>query len=579
MKNQERWSQETRSRSSVSIAWTFLSVLLWTASLSAVAAEDPQDVALDLMRGYWRYHFTFSPARICQEALERDAASNAGGLGDWLKRHRVDVNEPSLGHPFYYQYPYCGHGGSSPLTYLITSPPPPPEWMTPDFDGSAWPRRRLPFLTWSPYADGWAGFSQGIGLACFRSRFIVNDPARIQGITLELGYRGGAMVYLNGKEVARGHLPVGELAPDTPGAPYPLRAYVLPPTDIGPYGPRPGTPRPFPELGSIFPGPDAFIRDRADKYKPPISELTSYYRQGGGHAPITRKEWEELKALRDRRLVGAEIPPRLLRKGVNVLAVEIHRSDLHPVVLGDERLGTHRWGYFGGYNWFHGYLLEAELKSRPPGLVLPERRPGGIQVWTDDIHRRCFSTEFGPIQKRIAPILIVGARNGAYSGQVILGTSKKLSSVRARMGDLLHTKSKEKLPGSCTLVRYGKGRPIVELAALGTDRGAPRWRRPEQCPDLALALARHSSGSKGIAEIAEKVAIRRTLSKKEQAALAQAAQAVLFFDQLSGEPPAAVPRDSCLPVWVTIKVPENASRAATSGDFPSLPTRSALRSL
>ena len=59
-----------------------------------------------------------------------------------------------------------------------------------------------------------------------RGKFAVGDPSRVRGMTLSAEYRGGIVVYLNGREVARGTFPKGkgdmlELAED-----YPLDAFV-----------------------------------------------------------------------------------------------------------------------------------------------------------------------------------------------------------------------------------------------------------------------------------------------------------------------------------------------------------------
>jgi hypothetical protein len=45
-------------------------------------------------------------------------------------------------------------------------------------------------------------------LICSRARFGVTDPARVSGLSLAIAYRGGVIVYVNGQEIGRGHMPV-----------------------------------------------------------------------------------------------------------------------------------------------------------------------------------------------------------------------------------------------------------------------------------------------------------------------------------------------------------------------------------
>jgi len=54
---------------------------------------------------------------------------------------------------------------------------------------------------------------------CLRGTFTVTDLAKVGDLTLTLRYQGGAVAYLNGKEVARGHLTAGQPLADA----YPLQ--------------------------------------------------------------------------------------------------------------------------------------------------------------------------------------------------------------------------------------------------------------------------------------------------------------------------------------------------------------------
>ncbi|MCX7805915.1 MAG: hypothetical protein N3A38_12095, partial [Planctomycetota bacterium] len=74
------------------------------------------------------------------------------------------------------------------------SEPPPADWMQPEFDDGAWWRAPGPFY-------GGYGFRQPgtIALICLRGKFGVDDPARVKSLTFSATYRGGIVIYLNGK--------------------------------------------------------------------------------------------------------------------------------------------------------------------------------------------------------------------------------------------------------------------------------------------------------------------------------------------------------------------------------------------
>ena len=75
------------------------------------------------------------------------------------------------------------------------TPMPPTEWRQLDFNDSGWYRGYLldPDSPW-------------VGHQTVRGKFAVNDPAGADGLLLSVSYRGGVVVFLNGSEIARGHL-------------------------------------------------------------------------------------------------------------------------------------------------------------------------------------------------------------------------------------------------------------------------------------------------------------------------------------------------------------------------------------
>jgi hypothetical protein len=83
-------------------------------------------------------------------------------------------------------------------------------WQAVDFDDSTWLRTKM-FDPDSPLVTRF----------CARGRFVVDAPRQVGPLNLSLTYRGGVAVYLNGKEIARGHLPEGKITNDTLAEPYP----------------------------------------------------------------------------------------------------------------------------------------------------------------------------------------------------------------------------------------------------------------------------------------------------------------------------------------------------------------------
>jgi hypothetical protein len=175
----------------------------------------------------------------------------------------------------------------------LSGGPLPEKWAEADFDDSLWPRTagsRVTVVAVGGNTDSDVWLNSGV--LCLRGKFNVTDPAQANQLNLTLRFRGGAVAYLNGKEVARSGMPAGAITPATPGLPYPPEVYAA----------------------------DA-SRDACDRTIGPVA-------------------------------LGAEA----LRKGTNVLAVELHRSDYQTAVKPPKE---------GHYNcWKHCGLLDLKLSQR-----------------------------------------------------------------------------------------------------------------------------------------------------------------------------------------------------------------------
>lgn len=186
--------------------------------------------------------------------------------------------------------------------FYANSPTPPINWTSPEFDDDSW------HLTRGPVLDGY-GFEQPQELAqlCLRAKFELRESDTNRGLILSLSYRGGAVIYVNGHEIARAHLPEGPLLPDTPADDYPYEAYTS-------------------------------IENR------PI-----------GHERMSRVALADRLELRIRKLQNVFVPTKLLRAGTNVLAVGLHRTVVHNL----PKSYTTDWSTVG--------FISANLKSYPKG--------------------------------------------------------------------------------------------------------------------------------------------------------------------------------------------------------------------
>ena len=310
-----------------------------------------------------------------------------------------------------------------------TSPMPSPDWVKPDFYAHGWARYQgdlSDFLgSWGvavsePDRAFWPA------LLCLRTCFGVTDPAKATDLKLTLVCLGGAVAYVNGQEVGRGHMPAGEIALLTPAADYPLDAYT------------------------------------ADDGKTPLPVLASSKHSG---PPQPDPKWRGRYDKRIRTITIA-VPSRVLVRGCNVLAIAIHRSPLAGPL---ERSG-----------WSHLGFREARLASaRGDGVIAYADATRGTHVWSANavdevteapsqeslIHRSWFWTLYWgrgmPVRgvrqgnpfDPVLPVKITMPRNGVGSGQAVLSDPDGLRGVAALLGPLKGP-SAAILPASGVRIRF-----------------------------------------------------------------------------------------------------------------------------
>jgi len=486
--------------------------------------QDKQKKTLILNENcYWRMYYTFAPQRISPERLKAegekwlgekqfkrlqqltDARNKHDGRSiDWIQ-DAVIPNE-TTGFSF--------DALSIETRYRLRTTPPPSDWMRFEFNDSDWPRHKRFFASGGNTAR-----------ASMRTRFEVPDPARIQGLTLELAYRGGVVAYLNGQELARGHLPTGVLGPDVTAEEYPVEAYFRKDGEYCElvFAQKSNCPWEKKRNGVAYAGelpsdwtkmlPCQAIEIWGNKATVPEADRGRYRAfDGSGRGAITRDGLERIVKLRD-RTTHIPIPAALLRKGPNVLAIECRAAPLHPLAM------FWQAAYSDYYGWSHGAVLKLELHADEHDIPSPLERLPGVQVWVEDIHRRLYAPDYCESNQPANLARIVGARNGAFGAQLALGSDHELTGVKVTAGEL---KGPAGTLGAPTVL-YSVPHLITEL------RIGDNGRRVGNSPSFTVypEFVKSRYGSVQIP----------------------------FFEHLTGSAPEKIPARTCYAIWLSVNVP------------------------
>jgi hypothetical protein len=502
---------------------------------------------------YYRIYYQFGLMRISSDALnaEGEKLLEKDRLKRLEKETRQHLKDKDINWEQADWRDYaCVHfrraqlGDDTRAAEMIPSVPPPADWAKPAFDDSSWLRQRLGRLPAERYMmEAYELTTHLIRVACLRTYFQVPDPGRAGGLNLNLTFRGGARVFINGVEVARGHLPQGELGPDTPGEDYPRDAYLALADEV-------------PE--ARYAGNFGDIRRPWEQVPSAASRRKEWkdFKLAASRQAINEKGWNRLMGLRDRKLADIKIPGKLLQRGTNVLAIEIRGARFHPQILpGAGGPRAENWDRHGGtenHTWDHARLLSIQLRTGSDEIPSALARPAGVQAWAEDMHARVFSRDFNPPGFPTGRVRLVGAPNGTFSAQLVVGTDRDLAGLLASMSDL-KGRGGAAIPASAARLLYMKGHPILDLYKLGHDRclGLYHW----NCPMAVVAVNRYQVA---LADPPQKEEARREAEKK----LFSEFQ---FFDHLAAEAPATVPGGTCQPLWLSVAVPPGAKPGTYQG--------------
>ncbi|MCK5529275.1 MAG: hypothetical protein KAI74_06295, partial [Kiritimatiellae bacterium] len=257
-------------------------------------------------------------------------------------------------------------GESIGLLAGIQTAPPPATWADVNFDDSSWIRTHGPFP--GNLFSGTA--APTLATLYLRGEFIVTDVAAVNDLTLSLTYRGGVVVYLNGKKLKQQDLPA-EVTSVTAATAYGKESYVS-------------------ASGKRLPSAN-------DKNR--INKLVK--KEPGIQVGIDA---------RTRKLEAIKVPADLLVKGVNVIAIESHASDFLPESIVWKK--TKPWA-----GWPHFGLYSFHLTAAGEGVAPNVERGNEFQVWNADINQTVDPRDYGYCDNKVKPMRIVGAKNGSYSAQ------------------------------------------------------------------------------------------------------------------------------------------------------------------
>jgi hypothetical protein len=355
-------------------------LLLALVVCRSAAAETGKNEHVLLGTGsHWRSHLTFRPV------LMRKASGDTAELTEIVCKWRIMP-------------------AAVPKTFRSALPS--GRWREADFDDSAWPRHHGLIFGHSSVPD--------LALICARGKFMVDDPSSVGELNLTASYRGGIVVYLNGKEAARAHLPKGDISMGAPAEDYPKEAFVD----------RNGKPL-------TVAGWSAALKERKKKG---LGDFSA----------------------RGRTLENVKIPSSFLREGVNVLAVEVHRSPFAEAAVGklyasngltvDKRGRTSSWATAGLPS------LTLASSSKPERAPLPAalRALNANPLLRFDPRDACDPCE--PLR----PVSLAAPRNGGAVGAIMVDAGKEAGEWKVTWGGLADGEGRTGIPKGATSVFFGR---------------------------------------------------------------------------------------------------------------------------
>jgi len=229
----------------------------------------------------------------------------------------------------------------------------------------------------------------------------------------------------------------------------------------------------------------------------------------------------------ERLLEDHTVPLDRLVEGVNVLALEAVRS-VYPQVEEEDNYEPN------ACEFLHARLSAASAGGLVPNVV----RPAGLQVWNADVLAADVDLDFGDTAEPLRPVTIVGARNGRFSGKVVVGSTEPIRALAARPEPLVGGGGA--IPAAAVRIRYG---------VRGGGSG----------PNLSTRLVPHApypQYANRLSALAEE-----PLEEFEVLVPGRRGRQYWRFESFPGQPETV--NGAVVPVWITVQVPADAG----AGDY------------
>jgi len=319
---------------------------------------------------------------------------------------------------------------------------------------------------------------------CVRGKFGVTNAGAVKDLKLNVTYRGGLIVHVNGKEATRENVDVG--------------------------------------------------------------------------AAIAKGAGEE------ERKMEWTVPTGMLRKGMNVIALEVVRGAYPETAELEKELDK------GAFTTRTCEVVQVRLTAESgEGLIPNVGRPEGFRVWNADMLETDLDLNWGDPNEPLKPVVIEGARNGKFSGKVLVGSTQPIKGLKATAGELRGEGGV--IPGGNVEVRYGIawGEQALSEGSEGVSP-YPSW------PMLLSGLSEQAPGNVAVATYNPIKTYRGTFWANSKATgnyWQPKGQKFMFsggpqggyreYMRLDGElKPVG---GAGVPVWLTVNVPENATAGTYKG--------------
>jgi hypothetical protein len=137
------------------------------------------------------------------------------------------------------------------------------------------------------------------------------------------------------------------------------------------------------------------------------------------------------------------------------------------------------------------------LVVNPGAGVQPNAaRSEGLHVYNQPVVQSVHEYDYGDPCEPLRPIRILGCRNGAHSGQVVLSSTEPIEGLRVQVGPLRHAAAGKPIPAPALQVRYGMLGTTADHGTAGRyPRGVLRFEGLLDGPPAKVAVSQKTGGA------------------------------------------------------------------------------------